>query len=94
MYLATNLAVRSTHTQCTEAIYLVTSVPQTHKIPATMVQFLYIVVYHEKGRKPVPAHWATLFTEDEGKYVGPVYQAIGNPFQGYNFKSRSLTTWG
>ncbi|KAK4163997.1 hypothetical protein QBC43DRAFT_353693 [Cladorrhinum sp. PSN259] len=48
-----------------------------------MVKHLYLVAYHEKGRRPVPAHWALLLTDDDDVKEGPVYHAVGSPFTGY-----------
>lgn len=49
-----------------------------------MVYYVSLVIYHDGGRKRVPAHWAILVTPREDKLEGRVYHAIGSPFHGYS----------
>ena len=51
-----------------------------------IAQQLHLIVYHERSRRIVPAHWALLLTdgEDDDAKQGPKYHAVGSPFTGYN----------
>lgn len=49
-----------------------------------MVLYVYSIAYHQKGKIPVPCHWAIFVTDEENGDKGTKYHAVGNPFMGYN----------
>ncbi|KAK4222880.1 hypothetical protein QBC38DRAFT_518191 [Podospora fimiseda] len=48
-----------------------------------MVNKLYLIVYPENARKPVPTHWSLFLTSDQNIKQGTTYKALGTPFTGY-----------
>jgi hypothetical protein len=55
-----------------------------------MVLYVYLVAYHERGRRVVPAHWAILVVNRENGTRGPVYHAVGSPFTGYEVEVKPV----
>lgn len=51
-----------------------------------MVHYLYLIVFLDPGRKPVPAHWAVLITPGDGQRQGVKHHAVGSPFRGYQYE--------
>lgn len=53
-----------------------------------MTLYIYVIVYLDQGRNPVPAHWAVLITTREGQRQGIKHHAIGSPFHGYEYEKQ------
>jgi hypothetical protein len=53
-----------------------------------MAREAFLLVFQEHGKTPVPAHWSMFIPSSERSPIGSVFQAIGNPFIGYQVEHK------